>query len=410
MTQYSNDSNDLAQPSPCQTAPLCTACESTQVFANARQMRYKTRVNDQEDPITSGQADDDFDPQDSLNEALETDATEGDQDSYSDTAGHLPVLIEPLLELFAPHLNPNASQSMLDCTLGRGGHASILAQRLSPQSHYIGLDVDPENIAFSKDRLASVPDACAFTAVYSNFANASAAIAGQGVEKVDLLLADLGFASNQMDDPSRGFSFANDGPLDMRLDPDLPQSAADLVNHLPAEELADIIYQYGEERLSRKIARKIVEERNHQPILTTETLARIVRHAYGPAANNRNNNRGGKGSKANKGSKGSKQGKSIHPATKTFMALRIAVNGELDVLDKLLSDLPALMKPNGVAAIISFHSLEDRRVKQAFLKLEHDELAKRLTRKPLIASDEEMRNNPRSRSAKLRAVQFAAND
>lgn len=353
-------------------------------------------MNDQEDPITSGQGDDDLNDLD----ALETDATEGDADSYSDTAGHLPVLIEPLIDLLAPQLDPTFtaahSQVMVDCTLGRGGHASILAPLLGKLGRYIGLDVDPANIAFSIDRLASVTDACRFAAVQSNFANASAALSGQGVDKADLLLADLGFASNQMDDPSRGFSFANNGPLDMRLDPDIPQSAADLVNALPAEELADIIYQYGEERLSRKIARKIVEERNHQPILTTETLARIVRHAYGPAANPRNN-RGGKGSKG---------GKSIHPATKTFMALRIAVNGELDALDKLLADLPALMNKNGVAAIISFHSLEDRRVKQAFLKLEQEGLAKRLTRKPVIASDEEMRNNPRSRSAKMRAVQF----
>ena len=387
-------------------------------------------MNDQEDPITSGQ-NHASQPPDSMDDSseyrdngdLETDATEGATDSHSDTAGHLPVLIEPLLELLTPKINAaqNASESesgsesgpastltMLDCTLGRGGHASIFAPLLKQAapdgSRYIGLDIDPENIAYAADRLNALPDSCMFDTVYSNFANAPAAVAGLGMEKVDLLLADLGFASNQMDDPQRGFSFANDGPLDMRLDPDLPQTAADLVNNLPAEDLADIIYQYGEERLSRKIARKIVEERNHLPILTTETLARIVRHAYGPAANPRNNK--GKGGKGGKGAKGKSQGKSIHPATKTFMALRIAVNGELDALDKLLSDLPALIAKNGVAAIISFHSLEDRRVKQAFLKLEQDGLAKRLTRKPMIASDEEMRTNPRSRSAKLRAVQF----
>lgn len=281
--------------------------------------------------------------------------------------------------------------TMLDCTLGRGGHASVYAPLLAPAGRYVGLDVDPQNIDYASRRVRQVADEATFTAIRANFAQAQAALTQAGLEKVDLLLADLGFASNQMDDPQRGFSFTTAGPLDMRLDPDLPHSAADLVNHLPQEELANLIYQYGEERLSRKIARKIVEERDRQPILNTETLARIVQHAYGPMARRR-----GKGGKA----------RGIHPATRTFMALRIAVNGELDALDQLLSDLPGLMKPQGVAAIISFHSLEDRRVKQAFLAWQQAGIAQRLTRKPVTASDEEMRANPRSRSAKLRAIRF----
>jgi 16S rRNA (cytosine1402-N4)-methyltransferase len=350
-------------------------------------MGYKTGVNDQDDhspeefPHQQGLPDD-LDSPDAPD--IHPDATDGD----SPDSGHLPVLVEPLREVLS--LRPGLT--MLDCTLGRGGHASIFAPLLAPGGRYIGLDVDPENLAYATQRVTSqLPEGVRFDAVRSNFAHAPQALASIGVEKVDILLADIGFASNQMDDPRRGFSFAADGPLDMRMDPDLPQSAADLVNHLPERELADLIYQLGEERLSRKIARKIVEERKREPIISTGKLANIVRHAYGPAGLRKS----GKG-----------QGRPIHPATRTFMALRIAVNGELEALDQLLADVPGLLNPQGIAAIISFHSLEDRRVKQSFLALQQAGKAERLTRKPLVASDEEMRTNPRSRSAKLRAIRL----
>jgi 16S rRNA (cytosine1402-N4)-methyltransferase len=201
---------------------------------------------------------------------------------------------------------------------------------------------------------------------------------------VDLLLADLGFASTQMADPSRGFSFSREGPLDMRLDPDLPQSAADLVNGLPKRELADLIYRLGQERLSRRVAEKIVAARADAPIQTTAELARLVRSAYGPRGRSQR----------------------IDPATRTFMALRIAVNRELEALEKLLADLPALMRPQGVAAIISFHSLEDRPVKLAFREYAQAGRAVLLTKKPRTASEMEVRENPRSRSAKLRALRW----
>jgi 16S rRNA (cytosine1402-N4)-methyltransferase len=171
----------------------------------------------------------------------------------------------------------------------------------------------------------------------------------------------------------------------MRLDPTLGQTAADLVNDLPADELANILYRYGEERLSRKIARKIDEVRRQTPILDCKSLATLVRRAY----------------------PGKSQGK-IDPATRTFMALRIAVNGELEALEQLLGHLPTLLKPGGRAAIISFHSLEDRLVKQAFVRFEGDAVAKRITRKPVVAEAGEQRDNPRSRSAKLRVMQKLA--
>jgi 16S rRNA (cytosine1402-N4)-methyltransferase len=181
----------------------------------------------------------------------------------------------------------------------------------------------------------------------------------------------------------------------MRLDDRLEVTAADLVNQLPAKELADLIYQLGDERLSRKIAAKIVERRRVEPILTTTALADVVRSAYGGRAGRR-------------GSSRHRQAPRIDPATRTFMALRIAVNQELQTLSRLLADLPRLMAPKGVAAVISFHSLEDRQVKQAFVQWQREDRVERLTGKPQVADDEERQSNPRSRSAKLRAVRWIA--
>ena len=202
------------------------------------------------------------------------------------------------------------------------------------------------------------------------------------MDQADVVLADLGFASNQMADPARGLTFQEDGPLDMRLDPTLAQTAGDLVNQLPQDELANVLYHYGDERLSRKIARKIVEHRVREPIETTGSLAALVRQAYGPKRQR------------------------IHPATRTFMALRIAVNGELEALEQLLAALPKVLRADGRAAIISFHSLEDRLVKQAFARWDKQGLAKRLTKKPITADPTQRSKNPRSRSAKLRGIRW----
>lgn len=299
--------------------------------------------------------------------------------------GHVPVLMDEVLHW----LEPRPGQVILDCTVGRGGHASAILPKLSPGGHYIALDVDPANLEFSRQRLQP-PSDVRLSLVQSNFASARAVLDSLGVDKVDSVLADLGFASTQMSDPARGFSFAAEGPLDMRLDPTLPRTAADLVNELDEAELADILYHYGEERLSRRIARKIAEIRRQKPIESTSELSRIVREAYGR-----------QGTKSKPGWAGR-----IDPATRTFMALRIAVNHELEALEQLLAALPGLVRAGGVAVIISFHSLEDRMVKHAMQAWRGEGLVQKLTGKPQTAGEMELQQNPRSRSAKLRAVRF----
>ncbi len=296
---------------------------------------------------------------------------------------HQPVLPQQVLELLAP----GPGMVCLDCTVGVGGHAQLIAPHLAPGGRYIGLDVDPRNLEIARQRLAGIP--VQLDLVRSNFAAAGDVLAELGVTSVDLLLADLGFSSNQMADPDRGFSFQADGPLDMRLDPGLHQTAADLVNELPQDELANLIFRYGEERRSRAIARKIVEVRRTSPINTTRQLAQVVRQVSRPPASKKNS-----------------RGRRIDPATRTFMALRIAVNAELAALERLIDGLGNLLRPGATAAVISFHSLEDRLVKQAFVKYRRDDLATVLTAKPIVADDEQQRENPRSRSAKLRAIRW----
>lgn len=311
------------------------------------------------------------------------------QDTPDSNAGHVPVLTAAVLELLAPR----PGEVCLDCTIGRGGHASLILAKLSPGGRYLGFDADPANVGFCRDRLAG--RGAAVQIVHSNFAAAGRVLGGLGIDRVDLLLADLGFASCQMNDPSRGLSFANDGPLDMRYDPATARCAADLVNELNEQEMADLIFTYGQERHSRKIARKIAEARRQSPIKMTRELAEIVRQACytgrKPAGRGRRS-----------------RGVRIDPATRTFMALRIAVNGELEALRQLLDAMPRLLKPGGRAAIISFHSLEDRQVKQAFARWHREGLAQRLTRRVVTADEHEQRNNPRSRSAKLRAIRWNA--
>ena len=305
--------------------------------------------------------------------------------------GHIPVLLAELVAL----LSPRPGAAFVDCTLGRGGHAAAIIPLIGGGT-YLGLDVDGDNARYAEGRLRPVAEAHGVRLVVTqtNFAGVGAAVKAAGIGLVDGLLADLGFASNQMDDPQRGFSFMCDGPLDMRLGRadssagsdaagGVAGGAAGLVNTLPEAALADLIYRYGEERLSRRIARKIVERRSESPIETTGELADLCRRAYGLAVHK----------------------SKIHPATRTFQALRIAVNGELEALDALLGTLPGLLGSGGRAGIISFHSLEDRPVKQAFLKMQQDGLAERLTRKPITAGPQEIAANPRSRSAKLRGIQ-----
>ncbi|MBC8202966.1 MAG: 16S rRNA (cytosine(1402)-N(4))-methyltransferase RsmH [Planctomycetes bacterium] len=305
-----------------------------------------------------------------------------------DDSGHLPVLPDQVCDL----LDPQESDLIVDLTAGRGGHAELLAQRAGGNPTVILFDLDEANLEYATRRLEKL--GIRTQSHHASFVTAASTLCESGMQ-ANCVLADLGFSSNQMDDGQRGFSFGSDGPLDMRLDPSKGTTAADLVNALSEKELADTIYFLGEEPYSRRIAQKITLERQETPILTTARLAQLVRDAYGARA----------------------RSSRLHPATRTFMALRIAVNGELDALDALLLDVETggrkvdtggWLHPTAKIAVISFHSLEDRRVKQSFVALEKSELAKRLTRKPVRATDEEKSFNPRSRPAKLRAVQLGS--
>jgi 16S rRNA (cytosine1402-N4)-methyltransferase len=285
---------------------------------------------------------------------------------------HVPVLAEPVLAGFAelaPLLAAQAGGLLVDCTLGGGGHSALLLEA-HPQLHLVGLDQDPMARAAAAERLA--PFGERVTIVASNFA----AYTPPG--PVVAVLADLGVSSPQLDGAERGFSFRSDGPLDMRMNPEVGETAGGLIDRLGESELADLIYAYGEERLSRRIARRIKEYlASEGPFSGTAALAYVVAGCYPPAA---------------------RRGR-IHPATRTFQALRIAVNDELVALDCLLHNAPEWLASGGLLGVISFHSLEDRRVKTAFLG---DERLERVTRKPLIAAEEEQERNPRSRSAKFR--------
>lgn len=299
-----------------------------------------------------------------------------------DDSGHIPVLLnEVLTYLDLERDRPGAR--VFDCTLGRGGHAAHIIPRLGPGGHYIGTDLDPGNLDYANERLAPIAERHSVTLhlINNSFAAAEQALRQANIDTFDAVLADLGFASNQVDDPARGLSFKHDGPLDMRLDPNGPTTAADLVNRLGETELADILFRFGDERFSRRIARKIVQARGDRPISTTAELADLCRRAYGPKGASR-----------------------IDPATRTFQALRIAVNGELEALDMLLRRLPNLVAGDGLVGIISFHSLEDRLVKRAFIEAQQQGTFERVTRKPVTATPEEAHHNTRSRSAKLRVA------
>lgn len=305
-----------------------------------------------------------------------------------DAVGHLPVLMDAVMRL----LSPATGERVVDCTLGRGGHAEALLRAVGASGGLTGFDLDGGNLAFARSRLEALTAAggpaagAGLRLVHGSFASLATALP-EG-ERVDVLLADLGVASNQIDEPSRGMSFrVADAPLDMRMDRDSGgPTAADLMNEAPVEQIADWLWRYGEERLSRRIARKIGEARSRSPIRTTGDLSRIVRAAYGPS--------------------GRKQ--RIDPATRAFQAIRIVVNGELDALDRLLQALPGRMADGGRAALIAFHSLEDRQVKRAMQRWAGDGRGEALTRKPLVADAAEQARNRRSRSAKLRVFRFGA--
>lgn len=284
----------------------------------------------------------------------------------------MPAHISVLAAEVLAGLNPQPGQTIIDATVGVGGHTRLLAERVSPNGLVIGLDQDPGMLDLARTHLHSLP----VRLFHANFEDFPDVLQELQIGPIDGFLADLGFCSDQIGNPARGFSFQHDGPLDMRLDPTRGEPASALVRRLQEKDLADLIFQYGEERFSRRVAKVIVQTRKENPIETTFQLADLVRRCV-PRS----------------------KGSYIDPATRTFQALRIAINDELGALERVLTALPEHLKPGGLAAIISFHSLEDRMVKRAFREAETWEV---VTRKPIIASDEEMAINPRSRSAKLR--------
>jgi 16S rRNA (cytosine1402-N4)-methyltransferase len=286
---------------------------------------------------------------------------------------HRPVLAEEILEWLAPR----AGAVLVDGTVGGGGHAAMLAKRVGPGGRLIGLDRDPAMLELAREAVAGLP----VDFFLSSYRDLKRILDELGVARVDGVLLDLGLSSDQLAWTQRGFSFVAEGPLDMRFDSQSSApSAQELVNQLSGEELARIFFEYGEERYSRQIARGIVEARRREPIRTTAQLSELIRRSVPRAV--------GHGT--------------IDPATRVFQALRIAVNQELEQLDTALEQIPELLAPGGRFAIISFHSLEDRRVKNAF---KADRRLNVLTKKPLTASARELAVNPRSRSAKLRVAE-----
>ncbi len=293
-------------------------------------------------------------------------------------ARHIPVLPELVMAL----LSPAEGETVLDATVGLAGHARMMADRLGPSGTLIGLDHDESSLAAARDRLEGV--SCRVILQRSNFRDFDAVLDGLGIDGVDVMLADLGLSSMQLADANRGFSFQNDGPLDMRMDDSLETKAADLINALREDELGDLIFFNSQEKFSRKIARAICQKRRDGRITTTAELSRVVSGVL----------------RVNPDSRKSK----IHPATRVFQALRIAVNDEKGALADLLEKAPRYLNPGARFGVIAFHSLEDGPVKHDFRKRKAADQYEILTKRPLIAGPEERDVNPRSRSAKLRVV------
>ncbi len=287
---------------------------------------------------------------------------------------HIPVLFEEVMEW----LRPCSSGCYVDGTLGLGGHTEMILEQSAPEGRVLGFEWDAQAARFAAERLAGFEDR--FQLFPASYADMVEQLHNQGQGLIDGILVDLGVSSLQLDCPERGFSFREDAPLDMRMDTGREVTAEQLVNRCTQEELADIFFHYGEEPQARRVARFIVEARVQQPLRTTRQLADLIAFSipkkYHP--------------------------KKIHVATKVFQALRIAVNRELDNLSRLLTEGPQLLKPGARFCVITFHSLEDRIVKQAFAKTTH---CKVLTRKPVLPTADEVRNNSRSRSAKLRVAE-----
>lgn len=318
------------------------------------------------------------------------------QDSMSKAFefGHLPVLLNPALEL----LNIREDGLYVDCTLGGGGHSSAILSRLGFGGRLISVDRDDDALRAGGERLAAIGSTAVWQTVHGNFADLDQIFEELNIQGADGILADLGVSSWQLDQSDRGFGYSQDGPLDMRMNQAGGQTAADVVNSYQEKELVRILREYGEERFAGRIASAIVAYRNRQPFRTTVELAELVRNAMPAAGRN----------------------EAQHPARRTFQAIRIEVNQELAAVEKLLSKAPDLLNEGGRICIITFHSLEDRLVKEAFRRFENPCICPRdfpvcacgrkplgrvITRKAIIADSREEKENPRSRSARLRCFE-----
>ncbi len=290
-------------------------------------------------------------------------------------AEHTSVLLEEALA----HLDPQPGDRIVDGTLGFGGHAERILEKLGPEGRLIGFDRDPEALAGCKKKLVKFGDRAVL--IQKRFSRITEELRSLGQDPVQGVLLDLGVSSFQLDEPRRGFSFREEGPLDMRMDPAESMTAARLVNEAPKEKLMQILWTYGEERFARRIVEAIEAARDRLPLKTTSQLAAVIERAV----------------------PGKYRHGRLHPATRTFQALRIAVNSEMQELETFLSTVTEILATGGRLVIISFHSLEDRQVKNAFRRFKAEGTGEILTKKPVTASEDEIGANPRARSAKLRA-------
>lgn len=299
---------------------------------------------------------------------------------------HEPVLCDELMSL----VSPQPGETVVDATIGHGGHARLMAEAIGPEGRLIGFDVDPSNIDRAAAHLAEAFRASPgphIELIRANFGELEHELDRMGIDAVDVILADLGVSTDQIFDVRLGLSFGEDGPLDMRLDDRMDTTAADLVNALPENELADLIFHNAQERFSRRIAKRICQVRREGRITRTAQLVRVVCSALGVSPESHRTR--------------------IHPATRTFLALRIAVNRERENLEALLDAAPRLLKERGRIAAISFHSGEDGAVKRSFLDQKRSGVYEIVTKKPIRPLSREMSENPRSRSAKLRVAMRA---
>lgn len=295
------------------------------------------------------------------------------------TKFHTPVMLREVLD----YLDLRPGMTIVDATLGTAGHAEKILERILPGGGFIGIDRDEESLSIARERLSGFGSACKF--VHGNFVDIDKFLENLKIGKVDGVLFDLGISSFQLQDAARGFSFQNEGPLDMRMDRDSYVSAYDLVNNLNEEELSTLLWNFGEERWHNRIARILVKEREKQPIATTLELANIVSRSI-PSRYRYRHYR-------------------IHPATRTFQAVRIAVNRELEILETAVNKAIAILEGKARICAISFHSLEDRVIKFAFRKAAAGGLIDIITPKPLTPASSEVVANPASRSSKLRVAE-----